>query len=46
MFSDQLDESLHIFQQFAEGDPKDWQAQLYIARSTARSTTSPMLARR
>jgi tetratricopeptide (TPR) repeat protein len=32
MFSDQLDEALHIFQQLAQGDPKDWQAQLYIAQ--------------
>ena len=32
MFSDQLDEALNIFQQLAEGDPKDWQAQLYIAQ--------------
>lgn len=31
MFSDQLDEALHIFQQLAQSDPKDWQAQLYIA---------------
>jgi tetratricopeptide (TPR) repeat protein len=32
MFSDQLDEALHIFQQLATADPKDWQAQLYIAQ--------------
>jgi tetratricopeptide (TPR) repeat protein len=31
MFSDQLDEALHIFQQLAQSDPKDWQSQLYIA---------------
>jgi tetratricopeptide (TPR) repeat protein len=31
MFSDQLDEALHIFQQLAQADPKDWQSQLYIA---------------
>jgi len=32
MFSDQLDESLTIFQKLAEEDPKDWQAQLNIAQ--------------
>jgi len=32
MFSDQLDEALKIFQQLAEADPKDWQAQLNIAQ--------------
>ncbi len=32
MFSDQLDEALHIFQQLAKDDPKDWQSQLYIAQ--------------
>ncbi len=32
MFSDQLDEALHIFQQLSQSDPKDWQAQLYIAQ--------------
>src|SRR3954467_13735988 len=32
MFSDQLDESLKIFEQLAEADPKDWQAQLNIAQ--------------
>src|SRR5437763_3522643 len=31
MFSDQLDEALKIFQQLAEADPKDWQAQLNMA---------------
>lgn len=31
MFSDQLDEALKIFQELAAADPKDWQAQLYIA---------------
>src|SRR4051794_14767085 len=31
MFSDQLDEALHIFQSLAQADPKDWQSQLYIA---------------
>src|SRR3954453_14581436 len=32
MFSDQLDESLKIFQQLAQADPKDWQAHLNIAQ--------------
>jgi tetratricopeptide (TPR) repeat protein len=32
MFSDQLDEALHIFQQLAQADPKDWQSQLFISQ--------------
>jgi tetratricopeptide (TPR) repeat protein len=32
MFSDQLDEALHIFQQLAQADAKDWQTQLFIAQ--------------
>jgi tetratricopeptide (TPR) repeat protein len=32
MFSDQLDESLKIFKELAEADPKDWQAHLNIAQ--------------
>jgi tetratricopeptide (TPR) repeat protein len=31
MYSDQLDESLKLFGQLAEADPKDWQTQLYMA---------------
>jgi tetratricopeptide (TPR) repeat protein len=31
MYSDQLDESLKLFQEVAKADPKDWQTELYIA---------------
>jgi tetratricopeptide (TPR) repeat protein len=31
MYSDQLDESLKLFEEVAKADPKDWQTQLYMA---------------